>query len=144
MALTNADRQRRFRERKKALGSVGIASLPEFVAGLPTSDDPETDCRAEAAAALAEMTGAAVRWIEFLTDQGLSAEAKRLAKLFGVNLDPLGGLTFQEVYAAAVSANVPKADIRGFNPGSTLPVPLSTAYACRPLLEKLGLWRPSA
>ncbi|KGM35696.1 hypothetical protein [Inquilinus limosus] len=154
MPLSNAERQKRFRERRKAeraeatnaSGAPG-RSLPDIIAGLP--DEPKEgldgdSLRAFARAELARIQKDAIDLVEILLSEDVS-EASEIATLLGVEINPAGGISGADLFDHAKRAGFSKRELARLSDLAVNrdPLSLSGAYAFRPTLERLGLWKGS-
>jgi hypothetical protein len=155
MGLSNAERQKRHRDKLKERlrnGSTGgLRSLPAVIADLPRlDDDPDNSPQTIAERIASEMMPAAMELVELLLDDN-PVQAREIAAIFGIDPDPVRGLTERQFHDAIKAASIPKAELRRLlgRRAETLanaimpydfPVRLQTAHSYRPLLERLGLW----
>lgn len=154
MALSNAERQRKFRERRKAeraatpeAGRAAVRTLPEIIASVPDAPAESLNgesLRAEALKHLARIQESALMVIELLCDEGAAAGAD-IARMMGVDLDPAGGISGAELYAHAERGGYSRRDLKRLEyiGLDQLPLSLTSAYAWRLDLERLRLWKVS-
>jgi hypothetical protein len=162
MGLSNAERQKRHRERVKeklqraerAAPIGGLRPLPAIIADLPQETglpgyDGDQSPASIARQHLDEMLPVALDLINSLSDyRGLAQEA---GEVLGVDPDPLRGLTYRQLKQAIQAAKLRKEPLKkllgkGWERHVRLieqeerTIFLEEAYQLRPLAEHLGLW----
>ncbi|WP_148219296.1 hypothetical protein [Azospirillum sp. B510] len=166
--MTNAERQKKHRERIKALlrnaGDAsdtsapvnGCRTLPVIIAELPgpsidnSGDDYDDSPQSFARGIMAAMQPNVINMVEVLIDKH-PLQAREISDMFGLNIDPVRKLTWRQFHDTFQAAKLPKDELNallgraarqmvaGIRPLERF-VWLSEAYTYRPLLERLGLW----
>lgn len=128
-----------------------MSRVRHLITQLPGAEGDIDSLRGSALYILDEMRPKMIELLDHVRDQD-KAVAEQMATLFGMPVDPVAGLTGDQLHAAIEEAGITKAELRKLlgktadlklrSAAGPFPLSLQDAEWLRPLLERLGLWRP--